>query len=73
MYKQKKKQVKDPNLPPRPNLMSHDKTIRGMNDNLEMTQILAHQQQTKIDSLQAEIRRINHKLEMITARLEQNR
>ena len=27
-FKQKKKRVVDPNAPPRPNLMSHDKTIR---------------------------------------------
>ena len=28
MFKQKKKREVDPNAPPRPNLMSHDKTIR---------------------------------------------
>ena len=27
-FKQKKKRAVDPNAPPRPNLMSHDKTIR---------------------------------------------
>jgi hypothetical protein len=27
-FKQKKKRVVDPNAPPRPNLLSHDKTIR---------------------------------------------
>lgn len=27
-FKQKKKREVDPNAPPRPNLMSHDKTIR---------------------------------------------
>jgi hypothetical protein len=27
-FKQKKKRAIDPNAPPRPNLMSHDKTIR---------------------------------------------
>lgn len=28
MYKQKKKRAVDPNAPPRPNLMSHDKKLR---------------------------------------------
>jgi hypothetical protein len=28
MFKQKKKREVDPDAPPRPNLMSHDKTIR---------------------------------------------
>ena len=28
MFQQKKKREIDPNAPPRPNLMSHDKTIR---------------------------------------------
>jgi hypothetical protein len=28
MFKQKKKREVDPNAPPRPNLLSHDKTIR---------------------------------------------
>jgi hypothetical protein len=69
MYKQKVKKVRDPNLPPRPNLMSHDKTIRGMNANFEMSQRLAHQQQVKINSLEAEIRRINNRLETLTAYL----
>ena len=31
-FKQKKKRAVDPNAPPRPNLMSHDKVIREQKD-----------------------------------------
>ena len=41
-FKQKKKRPVDPNAPPRPNLMSHDKTIRETNAKLaEMERTVA--------------------------------
>ena len=47
IYNQYKTKPKKPYTgPPRPNLMSHDKTIRGMNDTVAVMQSkIAHQQQ----------------------------
>ena len=54
-YKQKKKRAVDPDAPPRPNLLSHDVTIKDISSKL--TQALAIQ-----DSQMSEIDRLNKKV-----------
>ena len=49
MYKPKKKRPVDPNAPPRPNLMSHDKVIRD--------------QKAVIDNQQHTIQQLMHRVE----------
>jgi septal ring factor EnvC (AmiA/AmiB activator) len=73
MYKEKKKRVRDPNLPPPPNLMSHDKTIRGMQANLETTQLSTQQQQNQIEQLKREVRQANYRIELLTNQLRNMR
>ena len=51
MFKQKKKREVDPNAPPRPNLMSHDKTIRESRVEFDRLRDLVNQQADEIASL----------------------
>ena len=48
---QKKKREVDPNAPPRPNLMSHDKTIREGRVEFDRLRDLVNQQADEITSL----------------------
>jgi uncharacterized protein YaaN involved in tellurite resistance len=51
MFKQKKKREVDPNAPPRPNLMSHDKTIRESRVEFDRLRDFVNQQADEIASL----------------------
>ena len=51
MFKQKKKREVDPNAPPRPNLMSHDKTIRESKVEFDRLRDLVNQQAEEIAAL----------------------
>lgn len=62
MFKQKPKKVYTG--PPRPNLMSHDKVIRGQKETIDLLQ---HQLQT----LQQEVESMRHKLNHQTQYLAQ--
>ena len=53
--KVKKKRAVDPNAPPRPNLMSHDKVIRGQADT--------------VVKMQYEIEMLKQQVETLTAKL----
>ena len=53
MFKVKKKRAVDPNAPPRPNLMSHDKVIRETKDIIADLQDKVRSQANEIDSLRA--------------------
>lgn len=62
--KPKKKRAVDPNAPPRPNLMSHDKTIRDMRS-------AADTQADIVIQLQQKVRDLESKLANQTAYLQQ--
>lgn len=51
MFKQKKKREVDPNAPPRPNLMSHDKTIRESKVEFDRLRDLVDRQADEIAAL----------------------
>ena len=53
MFKQKKKREVDPNAPPRPNLMSHDKTIRESRIEFDRIRDLVNQQADEIAALKS--------------------
>ena len=50
-FKQKKKREVDPNAPPRPNLRSHDKTIRESRVEFDRLKDLVNQQADEIAAL----------------------
>ncbi len=66
------KKERDPNLPPRPNLMSHDKTIREMNELLDRYQRSMNEMHTEIDSLKNKLRNLTTRLDSITSYLKKH-
>lgn len=50
-YKAKKKRAVDPNAPPRPNLLSHDKVIREQKDVIIELQLQLRRQAEELESL----------------------
>jgi predicted RNase H-like nuclease (RuvC/YqgF family) len=53
MFKQKKKREVDPNAPPRPNLLSHDKTIREGKIEFDRLHDIVRKQADEIASLKS--------------------
>ena len=54
--KAKKKRAVDPNAPPRPNLLSHDKEIRGMKTSNEAVMAELEQLRTQVKTLERKLR-----------------
>ena len=52
-FKVKKKRAVDPNAPPRPNLMSHDKTIRDAQNVIASLEMQIRHQQEEIATLKS--------------------
>lgn len=52
-FKQKKKREVDPNAPPRPNLMSHDKTIRESQEAFRLLEERVARQAEELASLKS--------------------
>lgn len=65
MFKAKKKRAVDPNAPPRPNLMSHDKTIREQKDVILDLQRRIQMQQDELDKLRANYGRMQQSVDGI--------
>lgn len=55
MYKVKKKRAVDPNAPPRPNLLSHEKVLKD-------TKLTIEQQSDMIRSLQRRVEQLESKI-----------
>jgi hypothetical protein len=62
MYKQKKKRAVDPNAPPRPNLLSHEKVLKDV-------KLSNEQRDATIVSLQRRVEELERKLSNQTAYL----
>jgi len=56
MFKQKKKREVDPNAPPRPNLMSHDKKLREQTESVTRLTEIVRRQEEIIARLEAKYR-----------------
>jgi predicted RNase H-like nuclease (RuvC/YqgF family) len=55
MYRTKKKKVVDPNAPPRPNLLNHEKRLKDATVTLEQVQQENAELRRRIDSLESKI------------------
>jgi hypothetical protein len=64
MYKVKKKRAVDPNAPPRPNLLSHEKVLKGNKEQMD-------QHHQTIIALQSRVERLEAKLANQSAYLSQ--
>jgi len=73
MYAEKKKRVRDPSLPPPPNLMSHDKTIRTMNLTIEQLSAMVQQQASDIASLKNKLHQAMYRVDMLTNYVKNNK
>ena len=62
MYKPKKKRPVDPNAPPRPNLLSHEKVLKDTKVTLEQLQQENHELKRRIDALEAKFANQNNYL-----------
>lgn len=64
-FKQKKKREVDPNAPPRPNLMSHDKTIREGQAAFTALEDRVRRQAEDIERLRSDYRNLQASIERI--------
>jgi hypothetical protein len=57
MYRPKKKRPVDPNAPPRPNLLSHDKVIRDQKVTIEQLSNTVQQLTQRVEDVERKLRR----------------
>lgn len=55
MYRQKKKKVVDPNAPPRPNLLNHEKRLKDATLTLDQIQAQNLELKKRIDALETKL------------------
>lgn len=55
MYRTKKKKVVDPNAPPRPNLLNHEKRLKETTDTVEELRAENHDLRRRLDSLESKL------------------
>ena len=55
MYRIKKKRAVDPNAPPRPNLLNHEKRLKDTTVTVEQLQAQNHDLQRRLDSLESKL------------------
>ena len=71
MFKEKKKKSYDG--PPRPNLMSQAKELKGIQEKFDFMQTVMQQQQAEINQLKSKLNQSNYRVEMLTTYLKNNR
>ena len=64
-FKQKKKRAVDPNAPPRPNLMSHDKKLREQTEAVDRLLRIVERQQDELESLRIKYTQMQQSVEQI--------
>lgn len=67
MFKQKKKRAIDPNAPPRPNLLSHEKQMKESAGHFADLVKLVLLQQEEITQLKSKVRQIESTLSQVTS------
>ena len=72
-FKQKKKRPVDPNAPPRPNLMSHDKKLREQTEAFDRLIRLVERQQDEIESLRNKYAQMQQSIDQIISVLRRNK
>ena len=72
-FKQKKKRAVDPNAPPRPNLMSHDKKLREQTAAVDRLLRLVERQQDEIETLKAKYTDLQQSISQVLNYLRKGR
>ena len=73
MFKQKKKRAVDPNAPPRPNLLSHDKTIREGQAAFSNLENRVRSQQEEIAKLKSDYANMQQSISQLLVYLRKDR
>jgi len=55
MYKTKKKRAVDPNAPPRPNLLNHEKRLKEATVTVDQLQQQNHELRSRLDRLESKL------------------
>ena len=55
MYRQKKKKVVDPNAPPRPNLLNHEKRLKDTTVTVEQLQAQNNDLKRRVEALESKL------------------
>jgi len=71
-FKQKKKRAVDPNAPPRPNLMSHDKKLREQTEAVERLLRVVERQQVELENLRNKYQQMQESINQIINVLRRN-
>lgn len=61
----KKKRAVDPNAPPRPNLLSHDKKLREQTEAVDRLLKIVERQQDEIESLRAKYQSMQQSIDQV--------
>lgn len=69
-YKAKKKRAVDPNAPPRPTLLGHEKVIKGVNETIAFLVQKTHDQQELINDLRRKISKLESDLSVVQYHLK---
>lgn len=64
-FKAKKKRAVDPNAPPRPNLLSHDKKLREQTEAVERLLRIVERQQDEIENLRGKYQSMQQSIEQL--------
>jgi hypothetical protein len=72
-FKPKKKRAVDPNAPPRPNLMAHDKKLREQTEAFDRLLRIVERQQGDIESLRMKYNDMQQSIEQIISVLRRNK
>lgn len=64
-FRQKKKRPVDPNAPPRPNLMSHDKKLREQTEAVDRLLRIVEKQQDELESLRYKYQQMQQSVDQI--------
>jgi len=72
-FKVKKKRAVDPNAPPRPNLLSHEKRMKESQAAFEELYRKVHQQDEFIASLKTKLQFLENTVNYIVAKLKGNK
>ena len=68
-FKAKKKRPVDPNAPPRPNLLSHDKKLREQTEAVDRLLRLIERQQAEIERLNNRYENLQNSVQQILSHL----
>jgi uncharacterized protein YaaN involved in tellurite resistance len=64
-FKAKKKRAVDPNAPPRPNLLSHDKKLREQTEAVDRLLRIVERQQDEIENLRSKYQSMQQSIDQL--------